>query len=90
MKGGTGSIIEYHGPGIDNISCTGKCEISFLLVATKMKYLFKEWAQYAIWVLKLVPLHLYLLLIRECMIILWLLGGKMLQIWLTHLSTFFN
>lgn len=23
VKGGTGSVIEYHGPGIDNISCTG-------------------------------------------------------------------
>lgn len=23
VKGGTGAIIEYHGPGIDNISCTG-------------------------------------------------------------------
>jgi len=24
VKGGTGAIIEYHGPGVDNISCTGK------------------------------------------------------------------
>jgi len=23
VKGGTGAIIEYHGPGVDNISCTG-------------------------------------------------------------------
>lgn len=23
VKGGTGAVIEYHGPGIDNISCTG-------------------------------------------------------------------
>jgi Aconitase family (aconitate hydratase) len=24
VKGGTGSIIEYFGPGVDNISCTGR------------------------------------------------------------------
>lgn len=24
VKGGTGAIIEYHGPGVDSISCTGK------------------------------------------------------------------
>lgn len=24
VKGGTGAIIEYHGPGVDNISCTGQ------------------------------------------------------------------
>ena len=23
MAGGTGAIIEYHGPGVDSISCTG-------------------------------------------------------------------
>jgi len=23
VKGGTGAIIEYHGPGVDEISCTG-------------------------------------------------------------------
>ena len=23
VKGGTGAIVEYHGPGVDNISCTG-------------------------------------------------------------------
>ena len=26
VKGGTGAIVEYHGPGVDSISCTGtKC-----------------------------------------------------------------
>lgn len=25
VAGGTGAIIEYHGPGIDSISCTGQC-----------------------------------------------------------------
>ena len=23
VKGGTGAIVEYHGPGVDAISCTG-------------------------------------------------------------------
>lgn len=26
VKGGTGAIVEYHGPGVDSISCTGKME----------------------------------------------------------------
>lgn len=31
VKGGTGAIIEYHGPGVDSISCTGKATgISYL------------------------------------------------------------
>lgn len=31
VKGGTGAIIEYHGPGVDSISCTGKTtRISYL------------------------------------------------------------
>lgn len=25
VKGGTGAIVEYFGPGVDAISCTGKC-----------------------------------------------------------------
>lgn len=25
VKGGTGAIVEYFGPGVDSISCTGKC-----------------------------------------------------------------
>ena len=27
VKGGTGAIIEYHGPGVDSISCTGMATI---------------------------------------------------------------
>ncbi|TDG52114.1 hypothetical protein AWZ03_001395 [Drosophila navojoa] len=27
VKGGTGAIIEYHGPGVDSISCTGQATI---------------------------------------------------------------
>ncbi|TQV98336.1 hypothetical protein V2A60_007916 [Cordyceps javanica] len=27
VKGGTGAIVEYHGPGVDNISCTGMATI---------------------------------------------------------------
>lgn len=39
VKGGTGAIVEYHGPGVDSISCTGQfnllvskpgCECIFL------------------------------------------------------------
>ena len=30
VKGGTGAIVEYHGPGIDSISCTGIYD-SFIL-----------------------------------------------------------
>lgn len=26
VKGGTGAIVEYYGPGVDSISCTGKDE----------------------------------------------------------------
>ena len=24
VKGGTGAIVEYHGPGVDSVSCTGE------------------------------------------------------------------
>jgi aconitase A len=27
QKGGTGSIIEYHGPGVETLSCTGMATI---------------------------------------------------------------
>lgn len=27
MKGGTGAIVEYYGPGVDSISCTGMATI---------------------------------------------------------------
>lgn len=27
VKGGTGAIVEYFGPGVDTISCTGKASI---------------------------------------------------------------
>ena len=27
VKGGTGAIIEYHGPGVDTLSCTGMATI---------------------------------------------------------------
>jgi homoaconitase/3-isopropylmalate dehydratase large subunit len=26
VKGGTGAIVEYFGPGVDSISCTGRCD----------------------------------------------------------------
>jgi aconitate hydratase len=28
VKGGTGAIIEYHGPGVDSISATGMATVS--------------------------------------------------------------
>jgi aconitate hydratase len=28
VKGGTGAIVEYHGPGVDTISCTGMGKFS--------------------------------------------------------------
>lgn len=31
VKGGTGAIIEYYGPGVDNISCTGKHNVTLKL-----------------------------------------------------------
>lgn len=27
VKGGTGAIVEYHGPGVDSVSCTGMATI---------------------------------------------------------------
>lgn len=27
VKGGTGNIVEYHGPGVDSVSCTGMATI---------------------------------------------------------------
>lgn len=29
VKGGTGAIVEYFGPGVDSISCTGQCLVYF-------------------------------------------------------------
>ena len=29
VSGGTGAIVEYHGPGVDSISCTGTCIIQY-------------------------------------------------------------
>jgi aconitate hydratase len=34
VKGGTGAIIEYFGPGVESISCTGKNE--FISLQTKI------------------------------------------------------
>ena len=32
VKGGTGAIVEYFGPGVDSISCTGKPVTFFTLI----------------------------------------------------------
>lgn len=34
VKGGTGAIIEYHGPGVDSISCTGYFYIFNLMASS--------------------------------------------------------
>lgn len=31
VKGGTGAIVEYHGPGVDSISCTGEFLLLFFV-----------------------------------------------------------
>eukprot|EP01025_Chloroclados_australasicus_P057503 TRINITY_DN716_c0_g2_i1.p1 TRINITY_DN716_c0_g2~~TRINITY_DN716_c0_g2_i1.p1 ORF type:complete len:834 (-),score=109.77 TRINITY_DN716_c0_g2_i1:406-2808(-) len=45
VKGGTGSIIEYHGPGVDNISCTGMgtiCNMGAEIGATTSMFPFNR------------------------------------------------
>lgn len=37
VKGGTGAIIEYHGPGVDNISCTGMYVFNFCISLMMLK-----------------------------------------------------
>lgn len=32
VKGGTGAIVEYFGPGVDSISCTGKTMFAYHVV----------------------------------------------------------
>ena len=32
VKGGTGAIVEYYGPGVDSISCTGKLVIFIIIL----------------------------------------------------------
>ena len=50
MKGGTGAIIEYHGPGVDNLSCTGMatiCNMGAEIGATTSMFPFnKRMAKY--------------------------------------------
>lgn len=42
VKGGTGAIVEYFGPGVKSISCTGKYFLFdlFLNLSTKLKIRF--------------------------------------------------
>nr|XP_018917868.1 PREDICTED: probable aconitate hydratase, mitochondrial [Bemisia tabaci] len=45
VKGGTGAIIEYHGPGVDNISCTGMgtiCNMGAEIGATTSLFPFNK------------------------------------------------
>lgn len=39
VKGGTGAIVEYHGPGVESISCTGKDELINSKMILAMYYL---------------------------------------------------
>lgn len=59
MAGGTGAIIEYHGPGVDSISCTGNISFCLILLLYTV-YINQEWVLSVTWVLKLVPpLHYF-------------------------------
>ena len=49
VKGGTGAIIEYHGPGVDSISCTG----DFHMIVNKNLYFIVNF--------KLINLQIYCL-----------------------------
>jgi len=45
VKGGTGAIVEYHGPGVDNISCTGMgtiCNMGAEIGATTSMFPFNR------------------------------------------------
>ncbi|KAJ5898796.1 hypothetical protein N7495_003540 [Penicillium taxi] len=45
VKGGTGAIIEYHGPGVDSLSCTGMatiCNMGAEIGATTSMFPFNE------------------------------------------------
>ncbi|KAK0256924.1 Aconitate hydratase mitochondrial [Friedmanniomyces endolithicus] len=45
VKGGTGAIIEYHGPGVDSISCTGMgtiCNMGAEIGATTSLFTFND------------------------------------------------
>lgn len=40
VKGGTGAIVEYHGPGVDSLSATGMatiCNMGFVFILTILK-----------------------------------------------------
>src|SRR5699024_9257223 len=45
VKGGTGAIIEYHGPGVDSLSCTGMgtiCNMGAEIGATTSMFPFND------------------------------------------------
>merc|ERR1719312_1549016 len=45
VKGGTGAIVEYHGPGVDSISCTGMgtiCNMGAEIGATTSVFPFNQ------------------------------------------------
>ena len=45
VKGGTGAIVEYHGPGVESLSCTGMgtiCNMGAEIGATTSLFPFNE------------------------------------------------
>lgn len=43
VKGGTGAIVEYHGPGVDAISCTGGLPLSAACILA----LWLDWERFS-------------------------------------------
>ena len=59
VKGGTGAIIEYFGPGLQSISCTGKSNEGLNLQLDAFLVSPQAWARFATWVQRSVPQHPY-------------------------------
>ena len=55
VSGGTGAIIEYHGPGTESISCTGVSVCIHVCMTLCAFVLTQGWPPYATWVLRLEP-----------------------------------
>lgn len=61
VKGGTGAIIEYFGPGVQSISCTGKQIVFFYIEKENVSVspYVKVWVLSVIWAQKLELQHQY-------------------------------
>lgn len=49
VKGGTGAIVEYHGPGVDSISCTGETR-KVTYVMSRLAYVKYQTCSSCFWV----------------------------------------